>query len=194
MAPATLDSPRQRALRAVVAVALADGLADKSLRAISEAAGISHRMLIHHFGSKEALLVEVIRAVEDQQREILASLAGEAASDDESPGIRFWRHLRHPTLARQERLFFEVYGQALQGRPWAAPLLTRIVDDWVEPLADLLVEMGADPATAAVDARLGVAVCRGLLLDVLATGDDEAVDAAMARFERLVAAKGVGAQ
>jgi AcrR family transcriptional regulator len=35
----------------VVGVALAGGIAGLSLRAIAEAAGTSHRTLIHHFGS-----------------------------------------------------------------------------------------------------------------------------------------------
>jgi AcrR family transcriptional regulator len=173
-----------------VAVALADGLADKSLRTIADASGVSHRMLIHHFGSKEALLVEVIRAVEEQQRELLAALESSPQKDNLPTGLRFWRHLRDPRLARQERLFFEVYGQALQGRSWATPLLAGIVDDWLEPLATLLTEAGADPTTVAVDARLALAVCRGLLLDVLATGADDEVDAAMDRFAQLLAAAG----
>ena len=54
-------SPKQRLLAAVVGVALTEGISDKSLRAIAQAAGTSHRMLIHHFGSREGLLVDVIR-------------------------------------------------------------------------------------------------------------------------------------
>ena len=37
-------------------------------------------------------------------------------------------------------------------------------------------------AEVRVEARLGVAVARGLLLDLLATGDREAVDAAVERY------------
>jgi len=36
--------------------------------------------------------------------------------------------------------------------------------------------------TARADARLGIAVTRGLLLDLLATGNRAAVDAAMERY------------
>jgi hypothetical protein len=41
------------------------------------------------------------------------------------------------------------------------------------------------PDEARADARLGLAVTRGLLLDLLATGDAAAVDAAMERFTAL---------
>src|SRR6201992_494547 len=183
MASARLTlTPKQKLLAAVVGVALADGIADKSLRAIAEGAGTSHRMLIHHFGSREGLLVEVIREVEAQQRAILTALGDESGqvSDDETD--QFWRHLRSPELAPQERLFFEVYGQALQGRAWATPMLEGVVEDWVAPVAAMGEALGADPETARIVARLYVAVGRGLLLDVLATGEDREVDAARKLF------------
>jgi AcrR family transcriptional regulator len=185
----TSASPRDRLLNAVVDVALADGIADKSLRSIAEAAGTSHRMLIHHFGSKEGLLVEVIRAVEARQRDLLTEFAKEPVLD---LGFGFWEHLRSPDLAAQERLFFEVYGQALRGRRWALPLLDGIVENWIGPVAAMLEADGADPAAARVVARLLVAVGRGLLLDVLATGDGEEVDAAMRFFLEMLRAR-VGA-
>jgi AcrR family transcriptional regulator len=175
-------TPREKLLTAVVEVALAGGITGMSLRAIAEAAGTSHRMLIHHFGSREGLLVEVIRAVEKRQRAVLSELDAGTGEVFDDMAYRFWRHLRSPELAAQERLFFEVYGQALQGRPWATPLLDGIVEDWVGPVAALLEEAGASPQTARAAARLSVAVGRGLLLDVLATGDDHEVDAAMRYF------------
>ena len=54
--------------------------------------------------------------------------------------------------------------------------------EWVEPMADYAVSRGVPRATARADARLAVAVCRGLLLDLLATGDRQAVDAAFNRY------------
>ena len=41
---------------------------------------------------------------------------------------------------------------------------------------------GFSPTMAAADARLAVAVVRGLLLDLLATGDRTAVDQAMEQY------------
>jgi AcrR family transcriptional regulator len=182
-------TPRQKLLQAVVDMAVAGGITGMSLRAIAEAAGTSHRMLIHHFGSREGLLVEVIRAVEEQQRALLRELSagtGEASADQ---AYEYWRHLRSPELAPQERLFFEVYGQALQGRSWAAPLLDGIVEDWVGPISATLEAAGVSLPTARAVARLQVAVGRGLLLDVLATGDDEEVDAALRYFLDMLLAR-----
>ena len=186
-------TPKEKALAAVVGVALADGIADKSLRAIAEAAGTSHRMLIHHFGSREGLLVAVIQEVEARQRAALSDLSGDLGDEPVDLGPIFWERLRSPELAPQERLFFEVYGQALQGRRWARPLLDGIVENWVGPVAAMLeAAAGVSPETARVIARLYVAVGRGLLLDVLATGEDREVDAAMRYFQEMLAARLMG--
>ncbi|WP_392839226.1 hypothetical protein [Streptomyces sp. LN500] len=47
------------------------------------------------------------------------------------------------------------------------------------------IATGADPAAARNRARLGLATVRGLLLDLLATGDRDGVNAAMEDFLRL---------
>jgi AcrR family transcriptional regulator len=183
--------PKQRLLAAVVSVALTEGISDKSLRAIAQAAGTSHRMLIHHFGSREGLLVDVIREVEERQRTVLAEMVADPGDPGEEPAareMRMWQHLRSPELAPQERLFFEVYGQALQGRAWARPLLDGIVENWLGPVAGMLEAAGIDHETARAAARLWVAVGRGLLLDVLATGDNDEVDAAMRFFADMMLA------
>jgi AcrR family transcriptional regulator len=158
------------------------GVGDLSLRGLAAALGTSHRMLIYHFGSREGLLIEVIRAVEAQQRAALQQLLQDPESTPEETMRRMWRRVADPALWPNERLFFEIYAQALQGSAYALPLLDGIVDFWVEPLTALAVEQGRPEAEARAEARLGVAVTRGLLLDLLATGDRDAVDEAMERF------------
>jgi hypothetical protein len=86
-----------------------------------------------------------------------------------------------------ERLFFEIYSQALRGRPHTTSLLDGIVESWVTPAAELIGD-GVPPQTARATARLGVAVTRGLLLDLLATGDQDGVRAAMEVFLSALAA------
>jgi aminoglycoside 2'-N-acetyltransferase I len=174
---------RERLLAAAMEHVAQHGVGDLSLRGLAAALGTSHRMLIYHFGSREGLLVAVIRAVEAQQRAALAGLLLENA--DGAPAEtarRLWRRLADPALGPNERLFFEVYVQALQGQEHARPLLDGIVDDWVAPVARVAVAQGVPEARARAEARLGVAVTRGLLLDLLATGDRAAVDAAMERY------------
>jgi AcrR family transcriptional regulator len=173
---------RRKLLDAAIEHIAAHGISDLSLRELAAAIGTSHRMLIHHFGSKEQLWVQVIRAVEDRQRAALAEIVpdpGQAPAD----ALRdWWRHISDPALWANERLFFEVYGQALQGRPGTTELLDGIVDDWLEPGIAYGLARGMTRERARASARLGVAVTRGLLLDLLATGDRAAVDAAMEAY------------
>jgi AcrR family transcriptional regulator len=172
---------RERLLAAAMEHVAQNGVGNISLRGLADALGTSHRMLIYHFGSREGLLIEVIRAVEAQQRAALARMLLDEDASLADTMRRMWRQLADPALWPSERLFFEIYVQALQGSPHAAPVLDGIVDLWVEPLTRILVARGRPEAEARAEARLGVAVTRGLLLDLLATRDREAVDAAMER-------------
>ena len=53
-----------------------------------------------------------------------------------------------------------------------------LVAGWLEPVEALLTAHGVPAQRAAAQARLGLAVTRGLLLDLLATGDRAGADAA----------------
>ncbi|HVV21310.1 MAG TPA: TetR/AcrR family transcriptional regulator [Pseudonocardiaceae bacterium] len=188
---------KERLLTAVVDRLTGGGLGDVSLRGLAAAVGTSHRMLIYHFGSKEGLLIEVVRVIEERQRAALAELERELADDpalDPADVVRrFWRRLTDPALWPAERLFFELYGQALQGREGTTPFLDGIVDSWLGPLTASTLRFGSAPEQARADARLGLAVVRGLLLDLLATGDRAGVDEAMERFlAGYAAARGQG--
>jgi AcrR family transcriptional regulator len=158
----------------------AHGLADTTLRQLGAAIGSSHRMLLYHFGSREGLLIEVVRAVEERQRAALAADLAAVGDDVADAARRMWKRLSAPALEANERLFFELYGRALGGDAGAAPLLDGIVDDWIEPLLERLKQTNA--SFRRDELRLGIAVVRGLLLDLLATGDRRATTRALNIF------------
>lgn len=158
------------------------GIGDTSLRGIAEAVGSSHRMLIYHFGSKEGLLAAVVGEVERRQREALAELRLDPAMTPEEIARRMWRRFADPALWPSERLFFELYAQALQGRAHTGDFLDVVMEPWLEVLTDLHRAWGTPPRMARAKARLGIAVVRGMLLDLLATGDRRGVDQAMKLF------------
>ncbi|MEV7238583.1 TetR/AcrR family transcriptional regulator [Streptomyces sp. NPDC051020] len=176
---------RAQLVDAAVDHVAAHGITDLSLRRLGAAIGVSHRMLIHYFGSKEQLLVEIVRTSERRQRDLLSRIRLEPGLSPANFARRLWQQLTDPGLAGQERLFFEICGHALRGRPEAALVLEGLVTDWLEPLVAAEMAAGADPAAARNRARLGLATVRGLLLDLLATGDRSGVDAAMEEFLRL---------
>jgi AcrR family transcriptional regulator len=175
-------TPREKLLDAAIEYVAQNGLSDVSLRTLATALGTSHRMLIHHFGSKEALWVEIVRTVEARQRALLAGILPDPSAPVDESMRAWWKHISDPALWPNERLFFEIYGQALQGRAHTTELLEGIVEDWLGPATEINISLGIPPDLARAHARLGVAVTRGLLLDLLATRDVAGVDAAMDAF------------
>ena len=120
-----------------------------------------------------------MREVERRQLAAVPDLLPDASASFADATRAWWRHISDPSLWPNERLFFEVYGQALHGRSPAVELLDGVIDSWLGPIAEMAVGMGLAPESARAFARLGIAVTRGLLLDLLATGDRAGVDAAM---------------
>jgi AcrR family transcriptional regulator len=174
--------PKQRLLDRAIEYVAENGIGELSLRGLAAALGTSHRMLIHYFGSKQGLWLEIVQAVEQRQREILTEILPDPDRPPHAAMRAWWTHISDPALWPNERLFFELYGQALQGRPHTTELLDGIVEAWLDPIAQISIERGVPPDVARAHARLGVAVTRGLLLDLLATRDVSGVDAAMDAF------------
>lgn len=169
------------------------GVSGLTLRELGMAIGTSHRMLVYHFGSKAGLLAEVVRHVEAGQRaqiEHLAALVDDdpaSVDDTVASHIRaMWAHWSSPDTQRQERLFFEMVAMALQGDPAMKPLLDDLIEPWLEPVAAIRRRQGVGADDARADARLALAVTRGLLLDLLATGDLDATTRAFERFGDLL--------
>jgi AcrR family transcriptional regulator len=163
---------RQELLDAVVKECAERGIGDRSLRDIAAAVGTSHRMLLHHFGSRNALLLAIVEEVERRQRALLHELPTEPAAAIAA----MWADLRRTELRPFERLFFECYARGVQGEQPFARMLPGAVDAW------LTEDETTDPALV----RLGLAVMRGLLLDLVATDDRRGVDAAAKAFADLV--------
>ena len=173
-----MGEAKQRLLDAAVTFFAEHGVSDLSMRQIAAELGTSHRMLIYHFGSKDGLLSEVVRTVEAQQRAVLDELLADGALPPAEQARRFWVRLLEPA-ALYGRLFFELSGQALQGRPHTAALREGLIDMWLDPLTELALRAGVAPERARAHARLNLAAARGLLFDLLATGDREGVQDAV---------------
>ena len=131
-------SARDLLLDHVVDHFVTDGLGDLSLRKIAAAVGTSHRMLLYHFGSKNGLLLEVVRAVEARTRSQLEEF-GQLGGIREGSGLgtdqvirAMWQFVADPAQGGFERLFFALYGRALQGDAQVRPLLGESIESWLE--------------------------------------------------------------
>jgi AcrR family transcriptional regulator len=183
----TKEAPaRDQLLGRVVTYAATAGIAGKSLREIAQGVGTSHRMLIYHFGSREGLIAAIVADIEAQQRAVLATIA-EGANSPRDVLLGLWEQLTRPELLPFVRLFFEVFGLVAQGTPGTEGLRETLTRPWLEDAAVAAEHLGI--ATDAAEVRLGVAVSRGLLLDLVAGAPLAEVDAAYRRFVDLYASQ-----
>lgn len=184
-APTEESTGRGRLLRAALDYFAENGIRDASLRQIASAIGSSHRMLIYHFGSRDGLLTAVVDVLEAGERQILAEMM---AQDDVDPRTRAWRFWTHVCDVGHfyGPLYYELASHAMRGDDPSDALRLPNVDMWVDALAQMWSGvLGANRDESRIQARLNLAVARGLLHDLLLTGDREAVDLAMARFDFL---------
>lgn len=168
---------RRQLLDALVGEFAAGGIGDRSLRDVAAAVGTSHRMLLHHFGSREDLLLAIVEQVERRQMALVPDLPIDLAEGFAA----MWADLGRPELRQLERLFFECYSRAAQGEKPFTRMVPGVVDGWLRK-----VEANAEVPYDGAMARLGLAVTRGLLLDLVATNDDAGVDAAANAFVQLL--------
>lgn len=152
------------------AYVLENGLSELSLRPLAAAIGSSPRVLLFLFGSKDELV-----------RRLLAR-----AREDELDGPvdvhRVWAWLSDPAHAGLLRLWTEAYARSLvdPAGPWG-DFARATVEDWLALLADAQppavrrTARGRDQRTAVL------ALLRGAMLDLLATGDRSRVDRAVER-------------
>lgn len=171
---------RAELLDAVVDYTIEHGFCDLSWRPVACALGVSATTLVHRFGSKEQMLQAILGRLRERMLAELAARVGD--QPDLATAVRaVWERAADPQQSAEFRLFFAVYGQALQAPEQFAAFLERVVADWMSSLCEAQGG-GTDPAAAARTATLVIATIRGLLLDLLATGDRARVQDAAQTF------------
>ena len=183
-------SPRkEELLERAYEYALEHGLADMSLRPLAAAIGSSPRVLLFLFGSKDGLVSELIAKARRDELAFLAEATAGQAADVAAAVAATWQWLAADQVRPLLTLWTEAYARSLAepDGPWSG-FAARSVADWLDvlgpgPSAGRAGKSGADEA----DRTLALAVLRGCLLDLLATGDAERVGAAVARYTDLIA-------
>lgn len=190
---------RDRLVQRVAARLAESGLAGTGLRELAAAAGVSHRTLLYHFGTRDALILEALGAMRALQAEMVEVAWSDAASRpaafDLARGV--WKNISADESADWFRLFFEVYASCLRDPEANTDFLEAVTVQWVELIETIFAE--EHPTLAGNDsATLLLATLRGLHLDLLATGDrarvERALDTLLALFERASAEARRGAR
>ncbi|WP_031469636.1 TetR/AcrR family transcriptional regulator [Sciscionella sediminilitoris] len=170
---------RGEVLRAATEHALDHGLDELSLRKIAQTVGVSHATLVHHFGTKEQLVAEIVELV----------LAGTLAvpdlpQDDPDPLRTIWRRATADRGRRYVKLFVAITGQAMHGDEALVNAVAASMRQRTNLLAEGLARNGCPPSRTQAVATALLAGLRGLFVDLVTTGDTDRVDAA---FEDMLA-------
>ena len=177
---AVVNAPSARQtelLEAAYRYVLVQGFGQLSLRPLAKAIGSSPRVLLYLFGSKDGLVRALLARARADELALLDEVrgAGERESDNlVAIAERVWSWL----VAEEHRalltLWVEGYGRSLvePHGPWGG-VARATVEDWMTVLADAQPAADRDTNEAQAQRTLVLAVLRGALLDLLATGDAE---------------------
>jgi AcrR family transcriptional regulator len=164
---------KEELLERIVDVFLSQGISDVSLRPLAKSVGTSARLLIYHFSSKESLVAEALQRVRQRMQQEFLKLA-DPKKDQSLEGVflLFWKWVQARQNQGHVRLFLQVYGLALHDHAKYARYLAGTTETWVRFLDRGFQQFPARSHYSSEVVRTYiVASFRGLLLDLLATGD-----------------------
>ncbi|MEU5528440.1 TetR family transcriptional regulator [Micromonospora chersina] len=177
---------RDELLERAYRYALAHGLAELSLRPLAAAIGSSPRVLLFLFGSKDQLIRALLGRARADELAALRRAREAGGADDFPAAVRTtWGWLVDPAHRPMLVLWVQAYARSLSepDGPWAG-FARQTVQDWL----GLLAEVGGRADSAGADPALALALLRGALLDLLATGDAERTTAVVEHCLVLLAA------
>jgi AcrR family transcriptional regulator len=178
---------RGELLEAVGEYVLDNGVASLSLRRVADAVGVSHVTLQHHFGSKDQLVNEIVEHLLERTlvpQGVYPGGAPDPARDLPTRWRALWAHLTSAPGQRDIRLFTEVLGQSLFGQAGYTEGLERSMRRRLDLVTTNVIALGCPEEEAGAFATVMLATFRGLVMDLLVTGERERLDKA---FERALA-------
>jgi AcrR family transcriptional regulator len=177
----TVDEQHRSALLdRIVDYVHANGVGDLSLRPLAKAVKSSPRVLLYYFTSKEGLIVEVIARARERQRELFERVG--SRGDDSAIDVcrAVWSIMSAPKSEPAFRLFFEIYGMALQDPKRYPDFLRSAVNDWLTYIERPHLRAGHTRENARAIATIVLAGYRGFMLDLCATHDRRRINRAVA--------------
>jgi AcrR family transcriptional regulator len=174
-------SPRRRELaRRAYEYVLEHGLAELSLRPLAEAIGTSAGVLMFLFGSKDGMVHAILAEARADELAMLDEVREASDADLVAVADNVWTWLAGPEHARVLTLWVEAYGRSLMTTEGPlAGFAGQTVHDWLGVLNGKQdTDDGPADSTDPLLSTAVLALLRGSMLDLLATGERERVDAA----------------
>ncbi|MGV9797002.1 TetR/AcrR family transcriptional regulator [Mycobacterium sp. NPDC003449] len=179
--PTTPSARQTELLESAYRYALTHGLGDMSLRPLAAAIGSSPRVLLFLFGSKDGLVRALLARARDDELELLDRLRHTTGPLGLAAAVQVtWDWLAAEEHRPLLKLWAEAYARSLvePDGAWAG-FAHDTVADWLTVLATCQPATERDGDDAVARRTLALAVLRGALLDLLATGDTDRVTCAV---------------
>ncbi|WP_371574114.1 TetR/AcrR family transcriptional regulator [Streptomyces sp. NBC_01314] len=171
---------REALLNAAVHVVARGGLRRLTYRAVAEEAGVTHGLVVHHFGSRDALIEEALAHTIRTSLNTSSLEPGTGKVADFSTGLSEMVTADPDTQAFQYELLLES-----RRRPELLPQIRELYDEYFDAARRELGRMlpaGADKALT----RLVFAALDGLVLHQLVLGEPDVTDAALEELRSLL--------
>ena len=181
--PAKESARKRELLDAAYRYVAEHGMVDMSLRPLANAVGSSPRVLLFLFNSKDQLIQALLARAREDELASLRQIDVGSADGVSATALRVWRWLSSPDHRPLLTLWAEGYARSLidPAGPWAG-FARQTVDDWLEILAAAQPPARRRTRAGATERTLALSVMRGSLLDLLATGDERRVTAAVRSY------------
>jgi AcrR family transcriptional regulator len=175
-------------LEGAVAAAHADGLSQLTFGRVATRLGVSDRIVVYYFPSKDDLIAEVLYAMGADLQHTLAPTFTAPAVDHLDLVRTAWPILARPEADPVFALFFEASGLAATGRDPYRRLVPQLVEAWIVWASELI---RGSRSRRRAEAESAIAIIDGLLM-LRQLGGSEAADRAARRIVARRAGSGAG--
>ncbi len=158
---------------------LTHGISSLSLRPLAKRIGVSAAALLYNFTSKEELIIAILKRAGDRQRALFETIRSQESATPYEVCREIWRVVSTPEIIPLFRLFFEVYGLALQDRERFPDFFAGAIERWLDFIAMPFARSGAKKSDSRLKATMLLAGFRGFMLDLCATEDYARVNGAV---------------
>jgi AcrR family transcriptional regulator len=177
---------RDSLVEAITTNLVEQGLVGASLDRLAAAAHTSARMLVHHFGSRDAVIELALDRA--RRRQMAAARAALPPSGDFISHLAAaWPWFINPLTGKYFKLFSQVASVELTDGEHT--LRSGMVDEWLDVFQSGFAAVGYSRAAAQTLATITSAQLRGLFLDLDATADTQRVERAYRHFVSLLEAE-----
>jgi AcrR family transcriptional regulator len=182
---------RTELLDGVVAYLAERGIAGLSLRPMAKSLGVSVNALVHHFGTKDDIVVAALRRAVDVQDEVQARWTARTPGLSQAELLRRWWRWINSSSANLAMVRLGIEAAALDATATGLPGTVRAdqIGLWRSNIEQRLIAGGVQADVAAVEASLVKAMFTGLVVDLLATGErrrlTRALEVGLRRLEQV---------